>query len=173
MMFCEVLFGYKLQAILVTLTILQAELGIIGVQLPTSGGGTNFSLRCLNSMDPPPWRCYPKWAMASSFLRFLYHTQRRITVCRTSLDEWSARRRDLYLTTLNTDIHAPGGIRAHNSSKRAAVDPRLRPRGHWDRSIQWISGLNRTRPAGDHSALYTVQIMDQWMCITPPPKRPP
>ena len=26
----------------------------------------------------------------------------------------------------NTNIHAPGGIRTHNSSKRAAVDPRLR-----------------------------------------------
>ena len=33
---------------------------------------------------------------------FLDHTQRRITVGRTPLDEWSARRRDLYLTTQNT-----------------------------------------------------------------------
>ena len=33
---------------------------------------------------------------------FLDHTQRRTTVGRTSLDEWSARRRDLYLTTPNT-----------------------------------------------------------------------
>ena len=40
--------------------------------------------------------------MASSFKTFLDHTQRRITVCRTPLDEWSARRRDLYLTTHNT-----------------------------------------------------------------------
>jgi hypothetical protein len=48
------------------------------------------------------WRCGPKRAMASSFLRFLVHTQRRITVGRTPLDEWSARRRDLYLTTHNT-----------------------------------------------------------------------
>jgi len=39
--------------------------------------------------------------MASSFLRFLDHTQRRTTVGRTPLDEWSARRRDLYLTTHN------------------------------------------------------------------------
>ena len=30
------------------------------------------------------------------------HTQRRTTVGRTPLDEWSARRRDLYLTTQNT-----------------------------------------------------------------------
>jgi len=40
--------------------------------------------------------------MASSFTRFLDHTQWRITSGRTPLDEWSARRRDLYLTTHNT-----------------------------------------------------------------------
>ena len=33
---------------------------------------------------------------------FLDHIQRRTTVGRTPLDEWSARRRDLYLTTHNT-----------------------------------------------------------------------
>jgi len=33
---------------------------------------------------------------------FLDHTQRRTTVVRTHLDEWSARRRDLYLITHNT-----------------------------------------------------------------------
>jgi len=38
----------------------------------------------------------------TSFLRFLDHTQRRTTVGRTPLDEWSARRRDLYLTTHDT-----------------------------------------------------------------------
>jgi len=48
------------------------------------------------------WRCDPKRVMAFSFLMFLDHTQRRTTVGRTSLDEWSARRRDLYLTTHNT-----------------------------------------------------------------------
>jgi len=47
------------------------------------------------------WRCGPTRAMPSSFLRFLDHT-RRITVGRTAMDEWSARRRDLYLTTHNT-----------------------------------------------------------------------
>ena len=31
-----------------------------------------------------------------------------------------------------TDIHAPGGIRTRSPSMRAAADPRLRPRGHWD-----------------------------------------
>jgi len=41
------------------------------------------------------------------------------------------------LTTHNTqvtDIYAPpGGIQTQNPSNRAAADPRLRPRGHWDR----------------------------------------
>ena len=36
------------------------------------------------------------------FKRFLDHTQRRTTVGRTALDDWSACRRDLYLTTHNT-----------------------------------------------------------------------
>jgi hypothetical protein len=40
----------------------------------------------------------PQWnrARASSLTRFQYHTQRRITVGRNPLDEWSARRRDFY-----------------------------------------------------------------------------
>ena len=50
----------------------------------------------------PLWRCGPTPAMASSCLRFLYHTQRRTTVGRTPLDTWSARRRDLCLTTHDT-----------------------------------------------------------------------
>ena len=34
-----------------------------------------------------------------------------------------------------TDIHAAGGIRTHDLSRRAAADLRLRPRGQWDRPI--------------------------------------
>jgi hypothetical protein len=56
----------------------------------------------------------------------------------TPLDEWSAQRRDLYLTTHSShnrqDIHAPGGIQIRNPSKQAAADPCLRRRGHWDRN---------------------------------------
>ena len=40
--------------------------------------------------------------MEHPFLMFLDHTQRRSIVGRTPLDEWSARRRDLYLTTHDT-----------------------------------------------------------------------
>jgi hypothetical protein len=32
-----------------------------------------------------------------------------------------------------TNIHAPGGIRTHDPSKRSAADLRLRKCGHWDR----------------------------------------
>ena len=34
-----------------------------------------------------------------------------------------------------TNNHAPGGIRTHERSRRAAVDLRLRPRGCWDRLV--------------------------------------
>ena len=83
------------------------------------------------------WRNNLQWVRSSSFSRFLDHTQRRTTVGRTSLDEWSACHRDLYLTTHNTHnrqtFMPPSGIRTHNLSKRAAADLRLRPHGHWDR----------------------------------------
>ena len=81
------------------------------------------------------WRWCPMRA-TTSFTKFLDHTQRHTTVCRTPPEEWSARHRDLYLTTHKTltNIHAPGGIRTHNLKKRAAADLRLRPRGHWDQT---------------------------------------
>ena len=41
-------------------------------------------------------------ALASSRTSLLDHIQRRATVGRTPLNEWSVRRRDLYLTTHNT-----------------------------------------------------------------------
>ena len=85
------------------------------------------------SLSPLPWRCGPTWAMIS-FFRFLDHPQRFTTVGMTPLDEWSAHRKYLYLTTFTRDKHpCPGGIRIQNSSKRAALDPRLRPSYQWDR----------------------------------------
>jgi hypothetical protein len=53
------------------------------------------------------WRCDPTRVTVSSFLRFLDHTERRTTVGSTPLDEWSARRRDLYLTTHNSHNKYP------------------------------------------------------------------
>jgi hypothetical protein len=40
-----------------------------------------------------------------------------------------------------TDIHAPGWIRIHDISRRAAVDLPLRPRGHWDRQYLYMCEL--------------------------------
>ena len=41
-----------------------------------------------------------------------------------------------------TNIHAPGGIRTHNLSRRAAADLRLSPRGHWDRNKTSLNNQN-------------------------------
>ena len=90
----------------------------------------NCTTPCFWSDLPHPLlRCGPTRAMASSVLRFLDHTQRRITVSRTPLDEWSARRWDLYLTiqhSQQTDIHAPVGfeptISAGERPKTYALD---------------------------------------------------
>jgi hypothetical protein len=64
------------------------------------------------------------------------------TLGRTTLDEGSARRRGLCLHNTQhsqeRNIHAPSGIRTRNSSKRAAADLRLRPRGHWDRLLSYL-----------------------------------
>jgi len=71
--------------------------------------------------EPPHYR---------SFMIALRYT----TFGRAPLDEWSARRRELYLTKQNTHnryIHASGGIRTHNFKKRKAADSHLRPHGHW------------------------------------------
>jgi len=58
-----------------------------------------------------------------SFKRLLNRTQRRTTVCRTPLDEWSARRRDLYLTTHNThkDKHPCPRCDSNPQSQQASV----------------------------------------------------
>jgi hypothetical protein len=85
-----------------------------------------------------------KRALASSCSRFLDHTRRRAKVGRTPLDEWSIRRRDLYLTTHNihnrqTFTPPPrGGIRTHNLSIKREAEG-LRPHGHWDR-LSYVCG---------------------------------
>jgi hypothetical protein len=63
---------------------------------------------------------------------FLDHAQFHATVCWTSLDEVSTRRRlpDTTQHSQKTDKHAPGGIRTRNPSNRSAADPRLRTLGH-------------------------------------------
>ena len=86
------------------------------------------------------WRCSPTRAMAYSFLmRFVDHTQRLTTVSRTSLDEWSARRSDFYLTTHNTHNRKtstfPAGFGPTISTGERPQYLRLRPSSHWDRLV--------------------------------------
>ena len=67
-----------------------------------------------------------------SFTIILRHT----TLCMSSPNKWSDRRRELYLTHAQhsqENINAPGGIQTHHPSKWATADPRLRSFGQWDR----------------------------------------
>jgi len=63
--------------------------------------------------------------------RFVDHTQRRITVGRTPSGRVmsSSQRLLPHITqhSQQTNVHAPGGIRNHNRSRRAAADLRLGP----------------------------------------------
>jgi len=56
---------------------------------------SHFFFRCGAATHRGSWPPHSCWG-------FLDHTQRRTTVGRIPLDKWSARRRDLYLTTHNT-----------------------------------------------------------------------
>jgi hypothetical protein len=55
-----------------------------------------------SSSSSSNWHYNPLWFWASSTWRLRDHTQGHTTGGMTPLDEWSGRRRDLYLTTHNT-----------------------------------------------------------------------
>ena len=58
-----------------------------------------------------------------------------------------------------TDIHAPGGIRTHDLSRWAALDLRLRPRGHWDRHteiVYWAQRSKQAKITHDRQCTYNV-----------------
>jgi hypothetical protein len=86
--------------------------------------------------------CYgPTRALSSSLMRFLYHTQRRTTFGKTPLDEWTARRRNLYLTTHNTHSRKASMPRRNSnphSQQTGGRKLRLTRRGHWYRLRAYI-----------------------------------
>ena len=89
----------------------------------------NLNMSFFSQQPPVGW--------ASSFTRFLDHTNdapQSVGLPWTS-DKLVAETSTWQHTTLTTDIHAAGGIRTHNLSRRAAADRRLRPRGHCDRRL--------------------------------------
>jgi hypothetical protein len=61
--------------------------------------------------------CHSPHGAMASFMGFHDHTQRRTTVGRTPLDEWSARRTNLYLTTHN--IHNRHSCHRWNSNPQS------------------------------------------------------
>jgi hypothetical protein len=77
------------------------------------------------------WLCAQRGLWPPRYTRFLDHTQRRATVSRTDSSGRliSSSQRPLPDNTQQTNIHAPGGIRNHNRSRRAAVDLHLKPHG--------------------------------------------
>jgi hypothetical protein len=78
----------------------------------------------------------PLCVRASSSLKFIEHTQTHHARWASSGLVVSPTQRPLPAKTSHsqqTDIHAHGGIRTSNPSKRGAADPRLRPRVRWDR----------------------------------------
>jgi hypothetical protein len=78
----------------------------------------------------------PLGGPGSPYYRGFTITLRQTIFCRIPLNEWHVRRRDLCLTTHNTykrqTSTAPAGLE-HS-------DPRLRPRGQWDRLYLSICG---------------------------------
>jgi len=99
---------------------------------------------------PPPPGPGPHGATALSVpghphCRRFTITQRQTPLGKTPLYEGSARRRGLNLTTQNTHKRQTfplGGMQTHNPRKRAAADPRLRPRSHWDWQTESLAGQN-------------------------------
>ena len=74
-------------------------------------------------------------------------SQTHLTRQDSSRRKISPTKRPLLDNTQNsqeTSFRGSGGIRTCSPSKRAGADPRLRPRGHWDRIFKliWV-GINR------------------------------
>ena len=88
------------------------------------------------------FRDSPQCARASSFLRFLDHTQRRTTVGRISFGRVISSLQkplpDNKQHSQQTNIMPTGGIRTHDLSRRAGADLRVRPRGHSDRHRMYV-----------------------------------
>jgi len=81
-----------------------------------------------------PWPPYSR-----GFLWFLDHTQpthhSRYDSSGRVISSWQRPLPDNTQHSQQTDIHVHGEIRNHDLSRRAALDLRLRPRGHWDQHL--------------------------------------
>ena len=89
-------------------------------------------------------------AMASSFTRFLDHTQRHTTVGRTPLDEGSARRRDLYQKTHNSHKREIPTLRRYSKPQSQQANGH-RPTPQTSRPL---------RPASGNINVFKFEIME-------------
>jgi len=78
-------------------------------------------------------------------MRYIDHTQTYHSRWDTSGRVISPTQRSILDNTQNsqeTGFNTSDGIQTRNPSKRAAADPRLRPRGHWDQLTLATLGEN-------------------------------
>jgi len=89
-------------------------------------------------------------------------------------DQLDPRLSDKTQYSQGTDILAPRGIRTRIPSRRAAADPRLRTRGHWDGPLHLIAltdltfcrTYTRSSHSGDHPTkmllLYVLRLISSY-----------
>jgi hypothetical protein len=83
----------------------------------------------LGLWPPRPWCFFITHNDASQSLRLLWTSDQLVAETST----WQH--------TQQINIHTHGGIWTHDRSRRAAVELRLRTRGHWDRPHIWVSNI--------------------------------
>jgi hypothetical protein len=98
------------------------------------------------------WCTNYQWARASSFTKFLDHTQQHTTVGRTPLDKWSARRIDIYLTTYNTQNR-------HSSMPPEGIEPTISS-GEWPQTYSIDCAVTGTGRVG-----YWLGVNKKWLCV--------
>jgi len=88
------------------------------------------------------WISFPPLCRPGPHYRGFTVTLIHTTLRRTPLEEWSAGRRDLYLTTYNTHNRQtampPAGFEHAIPASRRRQTPHLRPRGHWSMKCSYV-----------------------------------
>jgi hypothetical protein len=106
-------------------------------------------------------------ARASPLSRHHDRTQTRHTRQHSSRRAKGQSQRPLPHTTQHaqeTDIHALGRIRNRTPNQRAAADPRLRPRGHWNRQSVSLSRSNSLNTL--LSVRPNIHASNSYLCFT-------
>ena len=95
----------------------------------------NMKITLLECVCSKTFFCF--WSQSLLFTRFTHNDAPQSVGDLWTSDQSDTETSTWKHTALTTDIHAPGGIRTHNLSRRAAAELRRRKRGHWD--WQWLS----------------------------------